>query len=102
MVWKPRDIFYFVTVNALPSWLGDAYTVDEKCKLGDKEEVSYKTKKLYASWYFLGQDIILHSYEVQDIVAVWSSFVAIAATIYSTIGHLGRYINSKIIIAKIV
>ena len=41
MVWRPKKTYYFVTEKELPVWIGGQYNVDELCKLGGEENVTY-------------------------------------------------------------
>ena len=102
MIWRPANYYRYSTVDAKPSWNGATYSVNEEnCKLNDKT-VDYKTKKLYGTYYFLATHIIDTTLEVQNVIKIAASFAALAGAINSGIFLVGKYINSKVIIAKLI
>ncbi len=64
--------------------------------------MKYNSTKLFASYYFLSTDIVDHSFESSNILIVLAEFAALTNLIYKSLGFLGRFLNRKIIIAKLI
>ena len=101
LIWKADQVFRFVTVDVKPSWKGAKFMVDEECSLNNTK-ITYKTQKLFGTYYFLSTEMIEISYEVTDVIKMAASLAALAGALYRGNGVVARYINSRVILAKLI
>ena len=94
--------FKYVTIIRKPSWAGYIFHVDEKNVILDNKQIDFEANKLFGTYYFLDHEMVVITEQIQTIITILSSFAGVALSIYHFSMRIGRFVNDKTIIAKLV
>ena len=62
-MWLPEDYQIFLSNEKTPGWEGPKYIINETITNEDGILESYNSQRLFATYFFLSETIVLHSYK---------------------------------------
>ena len=95
MIWKHSVQEKFLDYIHKDSWTGLTDIVSEKCSFGDSNEtIQYDAEKLFAAYFYLSDDIIIHNYFGQNIMSILTQFLALSYFVMIILREIGFQVNT--------